>query len=295
MQQGICLERLHRSLDGIPGVPAYDAVPVHTFSAAQLCLNAAYASSMDLIHSRCASPNARGHAIENVNNIVYMSTSLLRQVLVDYYVRHFFCFIQSPYFLSICTAYDNLFLSLMLMHCISLEDPYVLSYLAALCVSRNMFLKHDFLARVASFFATPRCPLPNLFLVIKMLSSLPYAYQLTSAQCSSSYYVSGDSQRSAPPNVDSSHSRCVSYGGGRPHIFTLEEIGNHIIGVMVPLVTTRCMTSLSVLLTTLMIAQVELHTLQTRTLSTRMSRCLACFLTYLSKWVSKLLSYTIST
>lgn len=68
-----------------------------------------------------------------------------------------------------------------------------------------------------------------------------------------------------------------------------------LLGVTTPLVTTRCMTSLSNLLTTLMIAQVGLHTLQTRILSTRMSRCLACFLTYLSKWVSKLQSYTIST
>ena len=229
IQQGIHLERLYCSLDGIPGVPAYDAVPVHTFSAAQLCLNATYASSMDLIHSRRASPDARGHAIENVTNIVYMSTSLLCQVLVDYFVQHFFCFLQSPYFLSICAAYDSLFLSLILMHCIPLEDPHVLSYLAALCASRNMFLKHDFLARI-TFFATPRRPLPSLFLVIKMLSSFPYTYQLTSTQCSSSYYVSADSQHSAPPNIDSSHSRCISYSGGRPHVFTLEEIGNHIIG-----------------------------------------------------------------
>ena len=115
------------------------------------------------------------------------------------------------------------------MHCIPLEDPHVLSYLAALCASRNMFLKHDFLARI-TFFAIPRRPLPSLFLVIKMLSSFPYTYQLTSTQCSSSYYVSADSQHSAPPNIDSSHSRCISYGGGRPHVFTLEEIGNHIIG-----------------------------------------------------------------
>jgi hypothetical protein len=269
MRQGISLEFLQsyrRSLNGIPGVPAcdavpvlprvpaydavpvlpgvpaYDAVPVITVSAAQLCLESLYAvygASVDLFHSRCASLglNARGSITRNVDNIVHLSTSLLRQILdfvAQYFVQYFFLFLQSPYFLSTCATYRNLFLSLILMHCISLqvEEPCVLSYLAALCASRNMFLKHDFLARIASFFATPHIPIPNLFLVIKMLLFFQYVFQLTSVQCSSesSYFISADSCQSATPDPDSSRSRCLStYGGGRQHIFTFEEISNHII------------------------------------------------------------------
>jgi hypothetical protein len=115
------------------------------------------------------------------------------------------------------------------MHCISIEEPHVLSCLAALYVSRNMFLKHDFLARIAFFFTNPCIPLPSLFLVIKLLLFFQYTFQVTSVQCSSSYFISVDSQQSAPPDVDSSYSRCISYGGGRQHMFTFEEIGNDII------------------------------------------------------------------
>ena len=163
---------------------------------------------MDVFH-RCAFLDTRNNSIKNVENIVYLSTSLLCQILdfvVQYFVRHFFLFLQSPYFLSICTTYHSLFLSVILMHCISLEELHVLSCLAVLCMSRNMFLKHDFLARIAFFFATPCIPRPNLFLIIKMLLFCQYMFQVTSVQRSSSYFISVGSQQSAPPDVDSSHS-----------------------------------------------------------------------------------------
>ena len=161
---------------------------------------------MDLFHSRCAFLNTRNNVIKNFENIVYLSTSLLRQIfdfviqyfvqhfflflqsifdfVVQYFVQHFFLFLQSPYCLSICATYRSLFLSVILMHCISIEEPHVLSYLAALYVSRNMFLKHDFLARIAFFFTNPCIPLPSLFLVIKLLLFFQYTFQVTSVQTS---------------------------------------------------------------------------------------------------------------
>ena len=78
MQQDIhlqCLQTCRRCLDGIPGVPVYDTVPVPTLSAAQLCLNAVYGALMDVFH-RCAFLDTRNNSIKNVENIVYLSTSL---------------------------------------------------------------------------------------------------------------------------------------------------------------------------------------------------------------------------
>ena len=240
MQQDIHLEFLQTCrfcLNGFSGVPVYHAVPIlalplQEVSAARLYLNTLYGTSIDLFYNRCLFLDTWDDLIENGYDITYLSMPLLHQTLeyvIQYFVHHFFLFLQSPYFLSICAIYCNLFLSVMLMHCIPLEEPYVLSYLAVLCVSCNMILKHDFLARVTSFFTTPRIPLPSLFLVIKMLLFFQCAFQMTSVLHSSSCLISADLQQSAPLDNDSSHSRCISYSGGRQHMFTFDEIGNHII------------------------------------------------------------------
>jgi Helitron helicase-like domain at N-terminus/PIF1-like helicase len=245
MQQDICLKYFqasHCCLDGIPGVPVYDPVPVPTsplweVSAAQLRLNGHCSAVVDLFHKTGVNivEIVFPRPTYNVIDVIYI-LMLLRQTfdfIIQPFAHHFFVFLQSPYFVSICASYHKFFLSVTLMHSVLLEEPCVLSYLAFLCVSRNMFLKHDFLARVARFFTTPHIPLPWLFLAIEILLSCQYLFQITSIQrSSSSCFTSANSssQRSAAPfDVDSSHNRCITVGGGRQHTFTFEEIGTHII------------------------------------------------------------------
>jgi hypothetical protein len=122
------------------------------------------------------------------------------------------------------------------LHCIPHEGPHFLSYLAFLLVSRSMFLKHDFLARVAFLFTTPHIPLPWLFLAFKIMLFCQYpckfgpSFQLTSVphRDASSNPNSADLQQSAAPV--NTPKRCNGYGDGRQHLFTFEEVGTHIIG-----------------------------------------------------------------
>ena len=171
--------------------------------------------------------------------VTNISTLLLYQFfdfVAKLFARHFFLFIQSPYFMSIRASYHNIFLSLILMHslhCIPHEEPRFLSYLAFLLASRNTFLKHDFLARVAFFFTTPQVPLPWLFLACKILLFCQYpfefgpSFQLTSVPHRNSSYVGSADLRAAPVNAPKQYN---GYGGGRQHLFTFEEVGAHVVG-----------------------------------------------------------------
>ena len=220
MQQDVRLEFLQVScycLDGVPGVLVYDPVPVLAsplweVSAAQLCLSAVCGALVDLFH-KTKHDDIKivcHYCARDVVDYIYKSMSLLHQAfvfVVQSFAHHSFIFIQSPHFMSICASYRNLFLSVILMHCVLFEDPYVLSYLAFLCVLRNMFLKHDFLAQVASFFTAPRIPLLWLFLAVKLLLFCQNPFRITSIQCSFSCFTSVGSQQSVPPfDVDTSSS-----------------------------------------------------------------------------------------
>ena len=150
------------------------------------------------------------------------------------FARHFFLLLQNPYFRSIHASYRDVFLTLILMHslhCLPLEKPCVLSYLAFLCASRNIFLKHDFLARrVTSLSTAPCIPLSWLFLAIKVLLFFQYPFQKTSVRHSSYYFASPDLRQSAAPvDLVSSPDRRNTYGGGRQHMFTFEEVSTCIV------------------------------------------------------------------
>ena len=127
---------------------------------------------------------------------------------------------------------------MILMHCVALEDPSVLCYLAFLHASRNMILKHDFLVKLTSLYTTPHnhISLPCFFLAIEIILFCQYLFQVRMVSVRhSSYFMSADLRQSSMLQefqvdvADSSHKRCTSYGGGRQHMFTLEEIGAHII------------------------------------------------------------------
>jgi hypothetical protein len=268
IQQGIHpgLLQLYHSvycLDVVPGVPIYEPVPVPglepvpvpgfepvpvpplcEMSADLLCLNSLNVlqvcrTSVDLFYNTCVSLNIRVDDVSFVFPYDVISELLHRYLdfVVQPIVRHFFLFLRSPYFRSIHASYREVFLSLILiysLHCIPLEGPCVLSYLTFLHASRNMFLKHDFLARVTSLSTGPRIALLWLFLAIKVLLFFQYPFQITSesVQHSSYYFTSADLQQSAAPfDIDSSPERRNSYGGGRQHMFTFEEVGTHIVGV----------------------------------------------------------------
>jgi hypothetical protein len=255
MQQGIhpgFLQACHSSYspDAVPRVPVYVPVPVFTsslreVSTAPLSLNALRGTSVDLFHDTSVPLNTQDLEVVflgHTYNIIYLSkrVSSFNQspsfnLVFQSFARRFYLFLQSPYFLSIRASYHDLFLCLILMyslHCIPLDEPCVLSYLAFLHASRNMFLKHDFLACVTSLSTVPRIPLRWFVLAIKILlfcQCLTPVFKITSIR--HSYFISADLQQSAARAVvDSFPNRCSnSYGGGRQHLFTFEEVGTHII------------------------------------------------------------------
>ena len=221
-------------------VPVYNPVPILTSPLPE----ASTYTAIDWFHNTSWPLDTKYNIIEIIfpchpyNN---MYASMLLQSLnfvVQSFTRHFFIFLQNPYFTSIHTSYHNLFLSVIFMHCIPIEEPHILSYLAFLRALHNMFLKHDFLTQVNSLSTTPHVPLP--FLVIKLLLFCQ-TFQKTSVQ-HPTYFTSADLQWSATPFYDvrghedikcrytipeSSCKWCV--GGGRQHIFSFEEVGTHIV------------------------------------------------------------------
>ena len=243
--------------DAVSGVPIYVPVPASVGSVSVSALTSPLrevstalqvsGTSVDLFHNISVSPNIRDDVIIiffpcPTYDVINISMLLLHRsfnFFVHPFARHFFLFLQNPYLISIHASYRDLFLSLVLMHSlhlIPLQEPRVLSYLAFLRASRNMFLKHDFLARVSSLSTArvttlsiaPRMPLPWLFLAIKILLFCEYPFQiiLYSSPC----FTSADLQQSAAPvSVDSSPKRCKYYGGGRQHLFTFEEVGTRIV------------------------------------------------------------------
>ena len=215
-------------------------------SAALLCLNAlrVRGTSIDMFYSTSLSLDISVDVVKsafpclaydaiNISELLHQIFGIVVRPFQPF-ARCFLLFLQNPYFRSIRESYHDVFLSLILMyslHCLPLEEPCVLSCLACLRASRNMFLKHDFLAQVSSLSNAPCIPLPWFLLAIKVLLFFQYPIQITSVQHPSYYYTSADLRRSAAPvNVDNSPKRCNSYGGGRQHLFTFEEVGTCIVG-----------------------------------------------------------------
>ena len=257
-------------LDGVSGVPKYVPVPVHvpvpglepepipvpalllckistallSFKLKALQVRGTLDTSVDLFYNTSVSLNIGVDVIRSVFTChhiydVINTSELLHQsfhFVVQPFARFFSLLLQDPYFRSIHMSYHDLFLSLILMyslHCIPLEEPSILSYLAFLRASCNMFLRHDFLAWNTSLSTAPHTPLPWLFLVIKVSLFFQYPFQiaLIQVQHSSYYFTSADLRQSAVPAVDSfPERRSNSYDGGRQHMFTFEEVGTCIVG-----------------------------------------------------------------
>ena len=217
--------RSNYCLDGVSGVPKYVPVPVPGLEpvpvpASPLCdisttllsfdLNALQVrgtleSSVDLFYNTSVSLNISVDVIRSVFTCrriydVINISELLHQsfrFVVQPFARFFPLLLQDPYFRSIHMSYHDVFLSLILMyslHCIPHQEPSILSYLAFLHASCNMFLRHDFLAQITSLSTAPHTPLPWLFLAIKVSLFFQYPFQIASIQVQhySYYFTSAD-------------------------------------------------------------------------------------------------------